>query len=53
MNLKKYEDWYKIKQSDFVDNGGGGILKYYENSHIRAIADMMPGIYLFIEITIH
>jgi hypothetical protein len=47
--MRSQEDWYKIKQEDFVEGGGNGILINYSYSLVRALIAIYSGIlFLFL-----
>lgn len=41
-NLKTWEDWYTIKRTDIVENGGLGLLSHFDNSLPQTICKVYP-----------
>ncbi len=42
LQLKSYEDWYRIEKGQITTAVGGDVLKPYGNSLIRALMDVYP-----------
>eukprot|EP01114_Cavostelium_apophysatum_P005470 TRINITY_DN1649_c1_g4_i2.p1 TRINITY_DN1649_c1_g4~~TRINITY_DN1649_c1_g4_i2.p1 ORF type:complete len:470 (+),score=99.43 TRINITY_DN1649_c1_g4_i2:214-1623(+) len=42
MNIKEWEDWYKISYKDIYDRGGHGLMVYYNCSPLRALQAVYP-----------
>jgi len=36
------ERWYSITKKEVINAGGGGVLEYYDGSHIKALIDVYP-----------
>eukprot|EP01114_Cavostelium_apophysatum_P008802 TRINITY_DN2161_c0_g2_i1.p1 TRINITY_DN2161_c0_g2~~TRINITY_DN2161_c0_g2_i1.p1 ORF type:complete len:525 (-),score=71.58 TRINITY_DN2161_c0_g2_i1:75-1649(-) len=41
VGIKHWEDWYNVKQRDFVENGGGSLLNHFQNQHLKAITSIL------------
>lgn len=54
LGISKLDDWYQIRQSDFMSRRGVGFIEHYGNSHIRAITTLYPNhdwkIWLFTQV---
>lgn len=40
LGFKEYEDWYKIKAKDFLDNNMHGLLKAYNGSAAQVVMNI-------------
>ena len=50
-DIKKPSDWYNIKTSQFIENGGKSLLNYHNSSLISALKFAYPG-FLILRISI-
>lgn len=41
MDIKRPEDWYNVQIRDVINNGGGGLLKYYGSSPRIMISNLI------------
>lgn len=40
--ISSFDDWYSISNNDIIEYGGGGFLKHYGHSLMRALIKVYP-----------